>query len=154
MFLYDGLKWWEDLKYALKKILVTEWVPWFTDRLRISDMVTLGKKTAAPPLALLLNAGFVEVNLHRQRPGLLGRIWLFHRDGDHGTQVVRVDFVGIIQELLISVDTQLKGHKGVRAGTLTDTYSTLAHLTLTIKSEASNRGQINGQVSAVTLCSL
>lgn len=30
--------------------------------------------------------------------------------------MVRVDFVGIIQELLISIDTQLKGHKGVRAG--------------------------------------
>lgn len=32
------------------------------------------KKTAAPPLVLFLDAGFVEVNLHGQRPGLLGRI--------------------------------------------------------------------------------
>ena len=55
-----------------------------------------------------LNAGFVEVNFHRQRPGLLTLLWLFHSDSDHRTQVVRVDFVSIIQKLFISVDTQLK----------------------------------------------
>lgn len=68
----------------------------------------LGNKTAALPLVLFLNAGFVEVNFHRQRPRLLALLRFFHGHSDHRTQVVRVDFVDIIQKLFISVDTQLR----------------------------------------------
>lgn len=71
-------------------------------------MVTMGCK-ALPMVAL--NAGFVEVNFHRQRPCLLTLLRLFHGDCDHRTQVVRVDFVGIIEKLFISIDTQLKSPK-------------------------------------------
>lgn len=55
----------------------------------------------------LLNTGFVEVNFHRQRPRLLALLRLFHRHGNHGTQMVRVDFVSVVQKLFIPVDTQL-----------------------------------------------
>ena len=74
------------------------WLPWETRQQLI-------------PVVSPLNTGFVEVNFHRQRPGLLTLLWLFHGDGDHRAQVVRVDFLGIIQELFISVDAQLRRHR-------------------------------------------
>lgn len=71
-------------------------------------MVTLETRQQLPLLApLFLNAGFAEVDFHRQRPGLLALLRLFHGDGDHRAQVEGVDFVGVIQELFVSIDAQL-----------------------------------------------
>lgn len=71
------------------------------------DTVTLGNGAAAL-LRSLLHAGLVEVHLHGQRPRLLVGLRLFGGDGDHGAQVVRVDFVHVLQELFVSVDAQLE----------------------------------------------
>lgn len=83
----------------------------FADGQTISDMVTLGNTTAALSRWSLLNTSLVEVNFHRQRAGLLALLWLFHGHGDHRTQVVRVDFVGVVQKLFVSIDAQLQRHK-------------------------------------------
>lgn len=66
-----------------------------------------GKGDSSSSAGLFLNARFVEVNFHWQRPCFLDLLWLFHGDGDHRAQVVWVDFVGIVQKLFISIDTQL-----------------------------------------------
>lgn len=70
-----------------------------------------GKQDSSSPIGPFLNAGFVQVNFHRQWPRLLALLWLFYGDSDHRTQVIRVYFVGIIQKLFISIDAQLKRHK-------------------------------------------
>lgn len=80
---------------------------------KTSDMVTQGNVRLLSHWSVL-NTGLVEVNFDRQRPRLLTLLWLFDGDGDHRTQVVRVDFVGVIQKLFISIDAQLKRHKKVR----------------------------------------
>lgn len=92
------------------------WLPWETRQQLI-------------PVVSPLNTGFVEVNFHRQRPGLLTFLWLFHGDCDHRTQVVRVDFLGIIQELFISVDAQLKRHRKKKNMKKTPGSLTLSHPT-------------------------
>lgn len=77
---------------------------------------------------LFLNAGFAEVDFHRQRPGLLALLWLLHGDGDHRAQVEGVDFVGVIQELFVSVDAQLTKTQtgGAKWGAHADACSTNA----------------------------
>lgn len=78
----------------------------FVDGPKTSDTVTLGNEAAAL-LRARLHAGLAEVHLERQRPRLLAGLRLFDGDGDHGAQVVRVDFVHVVQELFVSVDAQL-----------------------------------------------
>lgn len=79
---------------------------------RISFAVTLESKTAAPPVGrfffVVLNAGLAEVDFERQRADLLAILRLLDGDGDHGAQVEGVDFVGVVQELFVSVDAQLE----------------------------------------------
>lgn len=50
------------------------------------------------------NTGLAEVNFERQWASLLALLRLLDGDGDHGAQVEGVDFVGVVQELFVSVD--------------------------------------------------
>lgn len=102
--------------FKKKKIPVTAYSPPSpltpTNRsTRISFAVTLESKTAAPPVGrffFVLNAGLAEVDFERQRADLLAILRLLDSDGDHGAQVEGVDFVGVVQELFVSVDAQLE----------------------------------------------
>lgn len=81
-------------------------IPYFMDGPKNPDMVALGNGAAAL-LRSLLDAGLVEVHLQRQRPRLGVGPRPFGGDGDHGAQVERPGLVRLIQEVFISVDTQL-----------------------------------------------
>lgn len=74
--------------------------------------VRLQAETRQQPSRLLfLNARFVEVDFDGQRSGFLTLLRPLHGDGYHGTEVVRVDLVHMLQKLFVSVDTQLQRHK-------------------------------------------
>lgn len=78
-----------------------------------------------------LNAGLAEVDFEGQRAGLLALLRLLDGDGDDRAQVEGVDFVvGVVQELLITIDAQLDktqnrrnmwGHQAGFTHTLTHT---------------------------------
>lgn len=69
--------------------------------------VSLERHRKIPPTPPL-NRGLVEVDFDGQWPGFLNFLRPLGADSNHGTQVVWVDFVHVLQELFVSVDAQLE----------------------------------------------